>query len=171
MKNSLKPYNRSFIDPRDTVVDSLVLLKENFVYVSFSVSGNLEAYQIPTKQKQKRDNNLWESTCFELFLANSEMDGYYELNLSPSLAWNLYYLSDYRATPKEVCIKNEIEIETFHNEDSLKLSCKFEMKTDVFNLYNVAVILLTQSNQRHFWSVHHRSEEADFHDKDNFMKI
>ena len=44
---------------------------------------------------QRRDE-LWQSTCLELFIAQPNEPRYWEINLSPSGDWNIYRLSGYR---------------------------------------------------------------------------
>ena len=50
----------------------------------------------PDYESIRRADNLWLSTCFELFLAGESQPGYTEFNVSPSGAWNCYRFDDYR---------------------------------------------------------------------------
>lgn len=41
-------------------------------------------------------DELWKSTCFELFLRAEGDSGYYEVNLAPSGRWMSFHFTDYR---------------------------------------------------------------------------
>lgn len=52
----------------------------------------------PEKQSVlSRQDYLWESTCFELFVQAVGVSEYLELNLSPALLWNVYSFDNYRS--------------------------------------------------------------------------
>lgn len=44
-----------------------------------------------------RQDYLWESTCFELFVQAVGSSEYFELNLSPALQWSAYSFDEYRS--------------------------------------------------------------------------
>ena len=48
-----------------------------------------------TASPERRDQ-LWQSTCLELFIAQPNEPPYWEINLSPSGDWNIYQLDGYR---------------------------------------------------------------------------
>src|SRR5690606_3136184 len=49
-----------------------------------------------TAVESQRQDDLWESTCFELFIGSLHETSYYELNFSPSYAWNAYHFTSER---------------------------------------------------------------------------
>jgi len=155
-------------------ITTTVDLAQNSVVLRFLIKGELEGYSFPPEAKQRRANELWKATCFELFLANSKQDEYYELNFSSSLEWNVYYLNTYRADVQEVKLENEPKIEVHSAVDKFEIF--FELDLELlslkdFDIYNVASILLTQENERTFWSVKHENDVPDFHHRGNFLKI
>jgi len=152
-------------------VTTTVYLNQKSIALSFVIKGKLDEYSFSPQSKQTRANELWKATCFELFLANSNNEAYYEFNFSPSLAWNFYYLNEYRAEPCEVEMNTEPKIETLYGQDSFQIFCELEINTRSFDSYNVAAILLTKEAQRTFWSVNHLNTAPDFHHRANFLKI
>lgn len=48
-----------------------------------------------------RRNDLWLSSCCELFIAEAGNTGYLELNVSPTGDWNCYEFTDYRSGMRE----------------------------------------------------------------------
>ena len=57
---------------------------------------------IPPIGSKSRADELWRSTCFEVFLKPSDGDGYQEWNLSPARKWNAYNFDSYRDGMREL---------------------------------------------------------------------
>lgn len=70
----------------------------DILHIRFKVDDPALLILWPESEALHRAHNLWTSTCFEAFFAadTSEQPSYFELNLSPSMAWNLYQFSAYR---------------------------------------------------------------------------
>ena len=162
MKHLLKPYSQK----TELTIESTLTFDSNKIFLHFKITGILKNYQFPKRDKFKRADELWKATCFELFLANSKIQSYYEINISPTLHWNIYRLAKYRAEPKELMVSNEPLIELRedkkHYEIDFELECK-ELDLAEFDQYNLAVILLNRENEREFWTVNPVGESPDFH--------
>jgi len=71
--------------------------------LSFSLTGDKAALAklvlpppaAPDAADRRRDH-LWQSTCWECFIADANAPGYFEINLSPSHHWNIYHFTGYR---------------------------------------------------------------------------
>ncbi|TMM49872.1 DOMON-like domain-containing protein [Qipengyuania marisflavi] len=59
------------------------------------------ALVVPPFAGRGRADELWRSTCFELFLKPQGGEGYCELNLSPSERWAAYDFDSYREGMRE----------------------------------------------------------------------
>ena len=168
MKHFLKPYSKK----NELTIEGILTLSSNKISLHFKITGVLKNYQFPQIDKLKRANELWKATCFELFLANSKTKIYYEINISPTLHWNIYRLETYRAEPKELIVSSEPLIEIREDEESyeidFELECK-ELNLAEFDQYNLAVILLNIENEREFWAVNLVGESPDFHDRGRFI--
>lgn len=168
MKKILTPYSDALIDK----IESELTIENKYLQISFSIKGILSEYFFPSKVEQKRVNELWKSTCFELFLANSKTEAYYELNFSSSLAWNFYCLSGYRNELEEVQNVSTSKIEVFKSADEFKIVLEIKIdKLNEFDICNIACVLLNKKNERIFYSVYHHLDKADFHNRQNFFKI
>jgi hypothetical protein len=55
----------------------------------------------PQYEGLQRTDELWRSTCCELFLGDADGEGYTELNLCPSGRWNCYRFDRYREGMRE----------------------------------------------------------------------
>jgi len=168
MKNLLNSNN----DISNLHIESTLMLKEYKVELSFVIEGALKEYVFSNTVGKKRADELWKATCFELFLANSKKEEYYELNFSSSLAWNFYYLKTYRADVTEVTNVSTPQIELHKTNNSFKITIELELENlEEFDICNVACIVLRKNEERTFWSKKHQNSVADFHDRKNFFKI
>ncbi|CAA6816502.1 MAG: Unknown protein [uncultured Sulfurovum sp.] len=170
MKNRLIAHNGN----QNLSIETSIYLTATSMQITFIIKGALETYVFPQKSQPQRANELWKSTCFELFLGNSQKEAYYELNFSSSLAWNFYYLRSYRAELQELKLLSEPKISVKENEEVFKIV--FELETETFSFkdfdsYNVASVLLTKEHECTFWSLKAFTDVPDFHHQDNFLKI
>src|SRR4051812_15672614 len=64
--------------------------------VGFSLNGAISNICIPPAGGMRRADNLWQQTCFEIFLSLPQVFWYYEFNFSPSGEWAVYRFLFYR---------------------------------------------------------------------------
>lgn len=115
----------------------------------------------------RRQDFLWENTCFEAFISTPNQNKYFELNLSPSLAWNLYRFTGYRtpndmppvAVTEHALIKSEVHDHTIHVVIDLNV---LNLADQEITLGLTAVIKTAESVE--YLALHHPQFEADFHD-------
>jgi len=115
----------------------------------------------------KRQDFLWESTCFEVFIGTPSRPNYFELNLSPSRAWNLYRFTDYRtpndmppvAVTEPALIKLDVVNHTITAEIDLHT---LKLDHQAIKLGLTAVIKTADS--LHYFAIQHPVLHADFHD-------
>ncbi|MBL7542962.1 MAG: hypothetical protein JNL11_04055 [Bdellovibrionaceae bacterium] len=115
--------------------------------------------------------NLWTTTCFEIFLKNSQEHDYYEFNFNAKGEWNIFYFSEYRQ--RKDILNHSLELKFAHQVtmersrlnfqidlkklDKLKIPCQVNMATIVKTALGVT-----------YWSQKHNDQKADFHDPNNF---
>jgi hypothetical protein len=80
----------SELQARATFLDPEVLS------LGFTLTAKLDDLKLPEPAAPTRADHLWEHTCFEAFLAESEGEAYFELNVAPSGAWATYRFQRYR---------------------------------------------------------------------------
>jgi len=169
MKHLLKSYTQI----NNIRIHTTLEFRKDRLSLSFSLEGGLEDYLFPAVCKNKKANELWKATCFELFLASSNEEAYYELNVSPSLEWNFYSLPTYRAEVKEV--ENvSLNINTFKKENTYEINMTLEsdiLDFESFDTCNMTAILLTKNRERTFWSLKPMGDVPDFHNKEFFINI
>src|SRR5687768_8549643 len=80
---------------------------------TFRALGDISRLIIPPPARPVRTDDLWRTTCFELFVAG-EGSSYREYNLSPAGAWAAYDFDDHRQGMRDVEARIAIEISLNH---------------------------------------------------------
>ena len=114
----------------------------------------------PDYESIRRADNLWLSTCFELFLAGESQSGYTEFNVSPSGAWNCYQFDDYRhgMQPSPCWQLTELE----QDDGMVTASFSGELNAGLVRLGPAAILQNTAGKIEHFGLSH--GHQPDFHD-------
>ncbi len=120
---------------------------------------------------QRRDE-LWKSTCFELFFAQVGHDSYMELNVDPLGNWNLYSFDRYRLRSgqipqlqraPEVTLTNptpsrfDIEIRATLSQDCPLLRGPQDL------VFQPTCVIEMESGGLSYWAPFHLSQQPDFH--------
>jgi hypothetical protein len=127
----------------------------------------------PATAAPRRCDELWTTTCFELFLAEPGAEPYWEVNLSPSGDWNVYRLSGYREglAPEPAIVALPFVVEPggggFELTVTLDLGA-LPLAGRPLELAVTAVVEL-QGGEILYWALAHQGEEADFHRRDGFL--
>jgi len=139
----------------------------NVLSLTFSLSGIDHAVIWPERESLQQQDYLWESTCLEAFIQGTGQSQYFELNLAPSLAWNLYHFDGYR-TPNlmpprradaSALAEFSITGRTVHARIDLR---SLHLAGQEINIGLTAVIK-TQTDL-YYLALHHPASQADFHD-------
>ena len=165
--------------------------QEDCLDVKYQLSGDLSKIIIPPpSQTANRQYDLWEHTCFELFLRLSNTTKYWEFNLSPTKDWNVFYFADYRH-PCPAFLRQGLRMTAFRSQnlaeetaiaslpceiwqtfESLQVSLKIDLnkimpaKSDLD--IAVATVIENQERQLSYWALTHPASKADFHHQDSF---
>jgi hypothetical protein len=126
----------------------------------FKVRGDMARLIIPPPVAPQRTDDLWRTTCFELFVAG-EGAGYCEYNFSPSGAWAAYEFADYRAGMRNVPV--EIEMGISHTSNTLELGVKINTKFPNPVLVGLTAVIEETDGQIHYWSTAFAPGKPDFH--------
>jgi hypothetical protein len=146
----------------------------NLLCINYALRGNLAAILWPEQTAQPvRKNQLWQSTCFEFFVAPTGMPWYWEINLSPSGDWNVYAFADYRAGMQEESALTALPFNIEQQPGSLLLELTFPLKTIISPAQpldlGISAVLEDKNGQHSFWALnHHNSVQPDFHWRDSF---
>ncbi|CAK8716505.1 Dihydroorotate oxidase B, electron transfer subunit [Candidatus Electrothrix laxa] len=145
--------------------------------VSYKLRGNLDSVRLPfahpTTTTPRRRDELWQTTCFEFFVAVSGSPQYWEVNLSPSGDWNVYAFTEYRQGMREESSITALSFSQHLQNKFYQLALDFPLAQLVASDQSidvaVSVILQGHNGQRGFYALTHCDSQPDFHQRESFL--
>ena len=136
--------------------------------VAYALEGDLSALRIPAF---RNGGNLWQHTCFEIFIAPRGMPSYHEFNFSPSGEWAAHEFRRYReggpltdaALEPRVKVRrgeNKLELDASLRLDPLRVSGKLSV--------GLAAVVEQADGALSYWALRHPPGKPDFHHPDAF---
>ncbi|MEW4448018.1 DOMON-like domain-containing protein [Qipengyuania sp. JC766] len=137
---------------------------EHWLRIRWRVDGSA-ALVLPPIATRARADELWTTTCFELFLGHSGTDGYTEINLSPSTRWAAYDFDGVRAGMR--------------NREMPRSPVGTIRPGRAFTLYDadipraglpdcdrvgITAVIEEDGGTKSYWALEHRKGVPDFHD-------
>ena len=145
---------------------------ETWLRVRWRVEG-AQALVVPAFAGKGRSDDLWTTTCFELFLRPGEGPGYLELNLSPSERWAAWDFAGYRDGREDRPFPHEPEC-TMRHGSSFAI---FDAALPRAGLprgdcaANFCAVIEEQGGALSYWALAHRADKPDFHDPGCFTAM
>ncbi|MGZ3234468.1 MAG: DOMON-like domain-containing protein [Croceibacterium sp.] len=173
MTNDFLPLiQNSAYPPREvTSVTARVLGADDFwLQLRWRIDG-AQVLIVPAFAGRGRADELWQTTCFELFLMPEGGNAYCELNLSPSERWAAYDFSGYREGMSERAVERE-------PQGTLRLGSSFAIFDAAIPLsalpagdcrMNVTAVIEEQGGVKSYWALAHPADKPDFHDPACFV--
>jgi hypothetical protein len=154
-----------------------VSLQDHVLEMHYSLEGSLEAVLLPGPSlRPSRKDELWQATCFELFLAIGDKSGYWEFNLSPSGDWNVYRMDAYRRIGfREESAIRGVQFEVQKQADLFRLHASVDLRTiwqpGEFLEIGIAAVVQTRDGNTTYWALTHPASQADFHRRESFILL
>jgi hypothetical protein len=141
--------------------------------ITYVLSGALDRLRIPDERACATDE-LWQHTCFELFVGAANDAEYYEFNFSPSGAWAAYGFRDYRdggpihmdGLEPKITVRRGAE--SLQLSASLHLDCLAGIRRGVRLTLGLSAVVEEQSGALSYWALNHPAGKPDLHHPDNF---
>jgi len=143
---------------------------EHWLRLRWRIDGAQDLVVPPFAGKGRADN-LWQTTCFELFLKPEGGEGYCEFNLSPSERWAAYDFTGYRQGMSERPAERE-------PQTAMRLGSSFAIFDAAMPLsalpraecrMNLAAVIEEQGGVKSYWALAHPADKPDFHDPACFL--
>ena len=126
----------------------------------FRLLGDIARLVVPPPTAPVRSDNLWRTTCFELFVSG-EGGSYREYNFSPSGQWAAYQFDDYRAGMRE--IPADIESELYQEKNELQLVAKIRGEFPNPAHVGLTAVIEETDGATRYWSTAFAPGKPDFH--------
>ena len=155
---------------------SITFSPEHIVF-RYCLRGDIARLRVPAQQGPARVDNLWEHTCFEVFIGCDGDTAYREFNFSPSGQWAAYDFSDYRQRrPGEVTMPAP-EIAVCQTDGRLELEAVVSLSalpsTSAGSACRVGLSAVVEAADtidggHSYWALTHPSARPDFHHRAGF---
>lgn len=170
-------------DQKNSILLSQVSRLNGFIEVSFCIAKSenrirllkdfdfekfFGGLQNLTLAEKHRADELWQSTCFEFFIATTkdESEPYFEFNLGKNLNWNFYHLDSYRNNLRADFSLAEIDLKMSSEEVKIRLR---DLWTNQKLHMSVTAVLKKQTGDTEYHAVCHASDRPDFHSRKSFL--
>ncbi len=144
------------------------------LHLRYELRGKVAELLLPEPSAvPSRRDGLWQSTCFEFFIAAQGLPQYWEVNLSPSGDWNVYAFADYRAGMRQEAAVTALPF-TFQQQADC---CRLELDFPLAKLISpeqpaelaVSAVLHDRNGERSFHALAHCGSQPDFHHRASFL--
>ena len=148
--------------------------------------ADLDAIVIPERASSPdRKDELWKSTCLEIFFGPEGGREYLEMNLCPSGNWNLYSFRSYREGMKlaEDGHAPLVTIEKSPRGDEKTWVGRLRLHPDLAPaelaatlasrslVMGATAVIEYKNGHREYWAIAHAGEKPDFHLRESFRLI
>ncbi|MEM8640551.1 MAG: DOMON-like domain-containing protein [Cyanobacteria bacterium P01_G01_bin.54] len=143
--------------------------------IAYAIEGDLSQVKLPVPHNwPKRQDNLWQTTCFELFLAQPGQSSYWEVNLLPSGDWNVYHFDDYRTGMQEEENVTRLRSREQRDFNWLQVTVEFDLSLILppQTPLELGICAVVERRDRvlSYWAIQHPQSEADFHARAGFIE-
>ena len=144
----------------------MISASNNWLRVRWRVDG-VSKLIVPPFAGKGRADNLWQSTCFELFMQPDGASGYSEFNLSPSERWAAYDFTGVREGMTERRFEREptCTMRTGMAMAIFDAELPRAQMPDPPCMMGFAAVLEEQGGVKSYWALAHGNpDQPDFHD-------
>jgi hypothetical protein len=142
--------------------------------LQYELRGKLAQILLPEPAAApSRRPDLWQSTCFEFFVAVKDSPHYWEVNLSPSGDWNVYAFAGYRAGMQEEPAFAALPFAVRRSPEGVQLAIAFALETIVSAdqpvSLAVSAVIKDRNGRSSYWALTHCGPKPDFHLREGFV--
>ena len=130
----------------------------------FCVGAAMNRFVLPESGEPRRADDLWQATCFELFLKTEGEQAYREWNFASSGAWAAYDFDLYREGRLDAPVAHPPHIQLQDNLTWWQLGATVAVEAAPAWQMGLFAILEEKDGTRSYWALAHGTEEPDFHD-------
>jgi hypothetical protein len=164
---ALKLHPDSPCDAVTSIEVDVVRPRPDLLGLRYVVSGCIADLAVPAKAPSGRADELWEHTCFEAFLREDHVEGYSELNVSPSTEWAGYWFGGYRSG-MQIAHLPPPRVEVELSDEALEVRVALRLRPGPGRRIGLSAIIEERSGAKSYWALAHPPGAPDFHHPDCF---
>ncbi|MBD2841827.1 DOMON domain-containing protein [Erythrobacter rubeus] len=128
----------------------------------FRLDGRADAIVVPPQAEPERMDNLWKTTCFEIFWQPIGGSAYREFNLSPSGRWAAYDFDSFREGMRDAPVA-AISVASSYDETGLVLTASIAAELPDPAQVALNAIVEHQGGDLQFWALAFPPGKPEFH--------
>jgi hypothetical protein len=142
--------------------------------IVYALNGAVDRLRVPPRRSARRTHDLWQHTCFELFIAAQNDAEYYEFNFSPSGEWAAYGFRNYRDGGAIDSDDLEPNIAVQQSAETLELSAVLRadrlsgIVPEIRLSLGLSAVIEDLDESLSYWALKHPFGKPDFHHPDSF---
>lgn len=139
--------------------------EDGILSLRYRLRGDLDALMLPAFASLRREDRLWRSTCFEIFLRHNAT-AYREYNFAPDGRWSAYRFADYRHARSNLA--NQVRIATERDGDDYVMRAHLVGQPIIGHRVGLSAIIEATDGTKGYFALAHPAGAADFHHDDCF---
>lgn len=137
---------------------------EGSLWLEFCIHG-ASALVLPERRDPGRADELWRTTCLELFFKPDGSEGYKEFNFSPSFQWAAYEFDGYRSGMRDLVAAEDPGIEISGRQEPFLLAAA-PRPADILagaGAIALSAVIEETDGAKSYWALAHPPGAPDFH--------
>ena len=143
-----------------TAIEAEIVPTADGCRVTFVARGQIGAIAVPAIDQPGRFDNLWKTTCFEIFWSH-DGTSYREFNLSPSTRWACYDFDSFREGMRDA--PAEVEATVTVSETELRLDAEIRSTLPLPATVALNAIIKDADGVNRFWALQFQPGAPEFH--------
>ena len=135
----------------------------------FGIGAPASRFVVPQAEEPSRADELWKTTCFEIFLRERGEAAYREWNFAPSGQWGAYDFSAEREGMQNAAVEQPPYIRVEDNLIWWTLGATISVPSGKQWDASLSAVLEEQDGTKSYWALAHPAEKPDFHAPDCFV--
>lgn len=136
----------------------------------FRLEGRLAGIVLPPASTPERRDNLWQTTCFEIFWQPLGAAAYREFNLSPSGQWAAYDFDSFREGMRDAPV-GAIAIACTQDDAGLVLRASIAADLPLPAQIALNAVVEHQDGGKQYWALAFPPGKPEFHSEANRQLI
>jgi len=132
----------------------------------FRLDGNVPAIVLPPPAAPERADNLWQTTCFEIFWQPLGGTYYRELNLSPSGRWAAYDFDSFREGMRDAPV-DAMALACSHDDKGLVLRAQIAADLPIPSQVALNAVVEHADGGKQYWALAFPPGPPEFHSEAN----
>jgi hypothetical protein len=136
----------------------------------YIVTGAIGELLLPRPAAPRRQDGLWQHSCFEAFVRSGPDQPYFELNFAPSREWAGYRFEGYRAGMADADLAPPT-ISTRADAARFELEAEIAFPVDGPDApwqLGLSAVIEERNGRKSYWALRHPPGKADFHHPESF---